>query len=52
MKIYVAHFVDDNFQEKEVITKPYFDFNILVCLCNFVAQTFTHIGFWIEEKEI
>ena len=52
MKIYVAHCVDDNFQEKEVITKPYFDFNILVCLCNFVAQTFTHIGFWIEEKEI
>lgn len=52
MKVYVAHFVDYNFQEKEAMTKPYPDLNILMCLCNFIVQTFTHIGFWIEEKEI
>lgn len=54
MKVYIAHFVDYNFQEKEAVTKPYPDLNILMCLCNFIIQTFTYIdiGFWIEEKEI
>lgn len=52
MTVYIAHFVDYNFQEKEIMTKPYPDLNVLMCLCNFIAQTFTHIGFWIEEKEI
>jgi hypothetical protein len=50
MKVYIAHFVDNNFQE--VMTKPYPDLNILMCLCNLIAQIFTYIGFWIEEKEI
>lgn len=52
MTVYIAHFIKNNFQEKEVVTKPYPDINILMSLCNFVAQTFTNIGFWIEEKEI
>ena len=50
--VYIAHFIKNNFQEKEVVTKPYPDLNILMSLCKFVAQTFPNIGFWIEEKEI
>lgn len=52
MKIYIAHFIDYNFKEKEQVTKPYYSYNALMYFCMLVAETFPHIGFWIEDKEI
>lgn len=52
MKIYIGHFIDYNFKEKEQVTKPYYSYNALMYFCMLVAETFPHIGFWIEDKEI
>lgn len=51
MKIYIAHFIDYNFKEKEFTIKSFY-YNSLAYLCMFIVETFSHIGFWIEDKEI